>query len=231
MIFSIPGMKFPISSVSIFRFPLPAVSKGSKNRKKRRNFLATFRIITNRWNDWKSWREDENRSIVIFETNKSAEKERKIGDNTEKFKKRKIIYIYIYTRWKIHLPRLVYRSSRNFSRNSANHRRVKTICNHLPPLIHSPVSPPLLSLWLLQQFREQYHGHEALLRFPRGMILLNLPLSFRQVETLQLEQTTRSFFSRERGLFPPSPRGLRNGNTFIWFNSCVPPLLSYRIFL
>lgn len=111
-----------------------------------------------------------------------------------------------------------------------------------PPLIHVSPSPlPPLSLWLLQEFREQYHGYEAFLRFPRGMILLNLPLSFRQVETLQLEETTQSFFFRGRGetrregvgwgLFPLSPRGLRNGNTFTRLSSCLSPLPYFFFFL
>lgn len=68
-------------------------------------------------------------------------------------------------------------------RNSANH------------LSNTRVSPPLP--FLSGSCRNSANNITAMkLSYvsPCGMILLNLPLSFRQVETLQLEETKQTFF-------------------------------------
>lgn len=93
-------------------------------------------------------------------------------------------------------------SSRNFSRNSANHRRV----------VLDTLSSSSRCSW---NSSEQYHGYEAFLRFPRGMILLNLPLSFRRVESSREGGEEGPFFF-EGGEIVPSvfSRITKYGNTF-----------------
>lgn len=104
-------------------------------------------------------------------------------------------------------------SSRNFSRNSANHRRV---------VLDTLFSSSSRCSW---NSSEQYHGYEAFLRFPRGMILLNLPLSFRRVESSREGgEEGPFFFSREERLFPLSSRGSRNTVTRLArFSSVLAP--------
>lgn len=102
-------------------------------------------------------------------------------------------------------------SSRNFSRNSANHRRV----------VLDTLSSSSRCSW---NSSEQYHGYEAFLRFPRGMILLNLPLSFRRVESSREGGEEGPFFFEEERLFPLSSRGSRNTVTRLArFSSVLAP--------
>lgn len=112
-------------------------------------------------------------------------------------------------------------------RNSANH------------LSNTRVSPPLP--FLSGSCRNSANNITAMkLSYvsPCGMILLNLPLSFRQVETLQLEETKQAFFfflfSREtrrwRDCFLCLLLGLRNGNTFTRFSALAFHLFPSCIF-
>lgn len=108
-----------------------------------------------------------------------------------------------------------------------------------PPLQHTCLPSPPLSLRLLQEFREQYHGYEAFLRLPLrdDFIKFALIISPSGNPPARGDEAGLFFFpffegnSTLEGLFPlSSPRGLRNGNTFTRFSALAFHLFPSCIF-